>query len=242
MAVSQTGEKHGSMRTLSSVSCSSFFQLVLGADDLRMIVRIAERLERDERIEHRRKNRGQPVGAFKAFEHPLLGLFQRAFAERMDAVFGKPFGELVQPVEPEEKIAPVKSFRVGREREVAFVDALGIKLVEVDAVLSGRVGLKWLMMASGTSMARDQLLMSQKFTWNHLPMRSTSHGMVGTYSHGNRPSSARYSLENVFMRGTPPRFSAISRARNMRGSVTGTPASFSARYALMVAFTSDGPP
>ena len=36
--------------------------------------------------------------------------------------------------------------------------------------------------------------------------------MVGTYSHGNRPSSARYSLENVFMRGTPPRCSAISRA------------------------------
>ena len=98
------------------------------------------------------------------------------------------------------------------------------------------------MMDSGTSIPRDQLLMSQKFTWNHLPMSSTSHGIVGTYCHGNRPSSARYSLENVFMRGTPPKCSATSRACNIRGSVTGTPASLSARYALMVAFTSDGPP
>src|SRR6185369_17283306 len=106
----------------------------------------------------------------------------------------------------------------------------------------GRVGLKWLMMDSGTIMPRDQLLMSQKFTANHLPMNNTSHGIVGTYCQGNRPSSARYSLENVFMRGTPPRCSATSRAINMRGWVTGTPASLRARYALMVAFTSDGPP
>src|SRR5438874_13822099 len=98
------------------------------------------------------------------------------------------------------------------------------------------------MMANGTSMPRDQLLMSQKFTWNHLPMSSTSHGIVGTYSHGKRPSNARYNFENVFMRGMPPKCNATSRARNMRGSVTGTPASFSARYALIVAFTSDGPP
>ena len=34
----------------------------------------------------------------------------------------------------------------------------------VTLLAGGRVGLKWLMMASGTSMARDQLLMSQKFT------------------------------------------------------------------------------
>ena len=43
-------------------------------------------------------------------------------------------------------------------------------------------------------------------------MSSTSHGIVGTYFHGNKPSSARYSLENVFIRGTPPRFIAIARA------------------------------
>jgi hypothetical protein len=84
--------------------------------------------------------------------------------------------------------------------------------------------------------------MSQKFTWNHLPMSSTSHGIVGTYSQGYSPSSARYSLENVFMRGTPPRLQGDLARLEHRGSVTGTPASLSARYALMVAFTSDGPP
>jgi hypothetical protein len=73
-------------------------------------------------------------------------------------------------------------------------------------------------------------------------MSSTSQGMVGTCFQGNSPSSARYNLENVFIRGTPPRFMAISRARNMRGSVAGTPANLSARYALIVAFTSAGPP
>src|SRR6516165_3611120 len=71
------------------------------------------------------------------------------------------------------------------------------------STLTGRVGLKWLMMASGTSMARDQLLMSQNSTPNHLPMRTTSHGMVGTNSQEYSPSNARYNLENVFMRGTP---------------------------------------
>src|SRR6185312_7828565 len=105
-----------------------------------------------------------------------------------------------------------------------------------------RVGLKWLMMASGMSIERDQLLISQKLTWNHLPMSSTSHGIVGTYSHGKSPMSARYNFENVFMRGTPPKCNATSRAFNIRGSVTRTPHSFNARYALMVAFTSDGPP
>ena len=56
-----------------------------------------------------------------------------------------------------------------------------------------------------------------------------SQGIVGTYCQGKRPSNARDSFEKVFMRGTPPRLIAISRARNMCGSVTGTPASFRAR-------------
>ena len=48
-------------------------------------------------------------------------------------------------------------------------------------------------------------------------MSITSHGMVGTYSHGNRPSSARYSLEKVFMRGTPPRLQRdFARAQHAR--------------------------
>ena len=59
-------------------------------------------------------------------------MLQRALAERMDAVLGEPFGKLVQPVQPQEKIPQRNRFRVGREGEVALVHALGIKLVEVD--------------------------------------------------------------------------------------------------------------
>ena len=55
-------------------------QLVLGAHDLRMIVGIAQRLQRDERIEHRRENRGQTVAALEAFQHPFLAFLQRPFA------------------------------------------------------------------------------------------------------------------------------------------------------------------
>ena len=56
--------------------------------------------------------------------------------------------------------------------------------------------------------------------------------MVGTYSHGKRPSKARYSLEKVFRRGTPPRLRAVWRARNMRGSVIGTPGQFERQIGL----------
>ena len=72
-----------------------------------------------------------PSECFEPFEHPLLAFPQRAFAERMDFMLGKPFGEFVQPVEPEEEIPPRHRFRVGREREVAFVQAFGIQLVQV---------------------------------------------------------------------------------------------------------------
>ncbi len=75
----------------------------------------------------------------------------------------EPLRELVHPVQPEEEVAPGKPFRVGRQRQVALVDAFGVKLVQVDRS-TGRVGLKWLMMASGTSMERLQVLISLKFT------------------------------------------------------------------------------
>ena len=131
--------------------------------------------------------------ALEPFEHPLFGVFQRASAEGMDFMFGKPFGEFVQAVEPQEKIAPGKGLWIGRELQVAFETPSGYNSSR--STSTGRVGLKWLMMARGTSMARDQLLISQKLTWNHLPMRMASQGMVGTYCQENNPTSARYNLE-----------------------------------------------
>ena len=138
MAVSQTGEKQGSMRTVSSVSCSSFLQLMRGADDLRMVVGITQRLERDERIEHRRENRGQAVGPFESFEHPVLGHFSRPVCGT-DGCCARAnhSASLCRRSSHRKKLRTVNLFRVGREREVAFVDAFGIQLVEVDRSSAG---------------------------------------------------------------------------------------------------------
>ena len=85
-------------------------QLAFRAQHLRMIVRITQRLERDQRIEHRREKwrPGRREPSKRSSIH-CSAFLQRAFAERMDAVLGEPLGELVQPVQPEEKIAPRKS-------------------------------------------------------------------------------------------------------------------------------------
>ena len=114
---------------------------MFGANDLRMVIRIAKGLEGDERIEHRRKDGSQAIGAFEAFEHPLLGFLERAFAKRMNLILSEPFGEFVDAVEPQEKVTPGESFRVGRDRQIALVDAFGEELVEVDVVFERAVTL-----------------------------------------------------------------------------------------------------
>src|SRR3954469_21637594 len=53
----------------------------------------------------------------------------------MDTALGEPFRELVQPVERDEKVAPGKTFRVRRQSQIAFMDALRIKLVQIETLL-----------------------------------------------------------------------------------------------------------
>src|SRR5439155_18694491 len=110
------------------------FQLPLRAQDLRMIIGITERLEGNQRIEHRRKDRCQAIGSLEPLQHPLLGFSQRAIAEWMDAIFSKPFGEFMDPVEPKKKIPPGKALRVARRRQIALMDAFRVQLIEVDAL------------------------------------------------------------------------------------------------------------
>ena len=64
-----------------------------------MIVGIAEGLEGDAGIEDAGKNRGQPVAALEALDHPLLGLSQGELAEGMDFQGGEVFGEFVELVQ-----------------------------------------------------------------------------------------------------------------------------------------------
>ena len=107
-----------------------------------MLVRVAQGLERDERIEHRRKNRRQTVRPLEALQHPLLGFAQRPFAERMNLVFGEPLGEFVDPVQPQEKVAPAHPFRIGRHPQISLVEAFGIKFIEGDVVFERAGGLE----------------------------------------------------------------------------------------------------
>ena len=108
------------------------FQFALLALENRMVALVTERLQRDNGIEHRWKNRRETVATRKAFEHPLLTALQRRLPKRMNAVFRKPFRQFVQPIQPEEKIAERDLFRVGRQCEVALVDAVRIKFVQRD--------------------------------------------------------------------------------------------------------------
>src|ERR1043166_4726190 len=110
-------------------------ELVQGANDFGMIVGIAESLECDERVQHRGENGGESVATLKTFEHPSLGFFQRAFAERAKAVL---LDKLKQLIEPKKKVAPGESVRVGRWREIALVIAGWIKLVQIDVNFSSR--------------------------------------------------------------------------------------------------------
>src|SRR5262245_31462124 len=100
-----------------------------------MIVRKAESLEGNERIEHRRKNSGQAVGTFEPFEHPFLSLAQSPLAEWVDAHLREKLRKLVQPIQPKKEIAPGQPFRIGRQRQVAFMNSLRVQLIQVDAVL-----------------------------------------------------------------------------------------------------------
>jgi len=106
-----------------------FFQLVFGAEDERMVFRITEGLESNQRIEHRRKDSAEAIRAFEAFNHPLFGFAQRALAERMNAVFREPFGKFMQTVESQEEVAPGQSLGIGRKSEIALVDAFGIQFI-----------------------------------------------------------------------------------------------------------------
>jgi hypothetical protein len=58
-------------------------------------------------------------------------------AEGVDVILGKDFGEFVQPIEPEEKIAQRDRSPDRAAAPVALVEAVGIEFVEIDPFLGG---------------------------------------------------------------------------------------------------------
>src|SRR4051812_35253745 len=109
-------------------------QFAFGARDLRMIIWIAQRLERDQRIQHRRKNSRKPIAAFQPLDHPLLGLFQRAFPEGMNFVLREPFGKTVYPPDPQKEIPQREPLGVEWQRQIALVIALWIELIQINVL------------------------------------------------------------------------------------------------------------
>src|SRR5467141_2701107 len=107
-----------------------------------MIIRITQGLECDQGVEHRRKDRCQAVRTLEALEHPELGFLERAFSERMNIIFGEPFGEFVKAIQPKEEIAPREQLEVRRRGQVAFVNAFGVKFVEGDVIAERTSGLE----------------------------------------------------------------------------------------------------
>src|SRR5438445_12684133 len=100
---------------------------MFGTPDLRMIVRLAQRFESDQRIEHRRENCRQAVASFKAFEHPPLRLPESQFTEWPEPVLFDPF---MKAVEPKQKIAQRKRSRVARQGQIALVIACRIEFIQ----------------------------------------------------------------------------------------------------------------
>src|SRR5204863_6997991 len=69
------------------------------------------------------------IAAFEAFQHPLLRLLQGEFAEGTQPVL---LNEFQEAIENEKEIAPRERVRVLRQRQIAFVITLWIKLMQID--------------------------------------------------------------------------------------------------------------
>ena len=121
MAVSQTGEKHGQSVGVLRLMFQPL-QFVRRPYHLGMVVRITQRFQGNQGIEHRRKNGRQPVRTFKPFQHPLFALSQARVSERDEYCVRKPFGNFVQLIQPQEKIPRGESFRIRRQGQFPFMN------------------------------------------------------------------------------------------------------------------------
>src|SRR5215475_9414855 len=94
-----------------------------------MIFGITENAERDQTIQHRRINRGQPVTPLSdSFEHPTLGFLERAFARRTNA---QRMQNMKDIVDAEEEISPRPKLFAARQPQVALLGTDRIKLVQL---------------------------------------------------------------------------------------------------------------
>ena len=104
------------------------------------------------------------------------------------------------------------------------------------------VGRSAISTRSGTRTVRDQYDTLSIWNGNQPGSSMISTGMTGTARHGTSPHSASMIRVNTFDWRAPPRARINSRARAICGASTGSPAAFSAKYALTEALMSGAPP
>ncbi len=109
-AVSHTGETQGCMRKVGSgisgvgrLLDAQLLEFVAGADDLRIVLGVAQAAQRDDGVEHGRIDGAQAVGHLQALQHPLFRALERQLAQRADVNGLRPVHD---PVENDEEIAP----------------------------------------------------------------------------------------------------------------------------------------
>ncbi len=94
-----------------------------------VIFRITENAQRDQTIEHRRKDCGQTVAALAdSLQHPALRFFERAFARWTDPQWVQDFQNIV---EAKEKIAPGPKAFASWQPQIALFGTERIKLVQL---------------------------------------------------------------------------------------------------------------
>src|SRR5437899_11177007 len=102
---------------------------MLGAPDLRMIIRVTKGFQSNQCVEHRRKDRCQPIASFKSLKHPALRFPERQFTEWTEPIL---FNPLMKPVQPKQKIAQRERSRVARQRQIALVISSGMEIIQRD--------------------------------------------------------------------------------------------------------------
>src|SRR5205085_11361888 len=105
------------------------FEILRGLCVSGMARRITQGTQRDERVQHCRKNGREPVAPLAdPFQHPALGFLERAFAHRTPA---ESRNDLEPVIGAQEKIPPGEETRVAWGREILVLGAERIQLVEL---------------------------------------------------------------------------------------------------------------
>ena len=95
----------------------------------RIVRGIAQRAQRDQTIQHRRKNSGETVTAFAdALQHPTLRFLQCAFAHGTES---KRMNQFQKIIDAQKQIAPGPETLAARQTEILVLSAERIELVQL---------------------------------------------------------------------------------------------------------------